>query len=117
MIVRELITRLGFTMDQRGADQYDRRLRKLREDAEKSAKKVADQEALRLSRMARAEASVARLRGAQFKTIQDTERREAMLEQQRQRGRERECACCCWRRAASRRTCASWARALAAARA
>lgn len=89
MIVRELITRLGFTMDQRGADQYDRRLRKLREDAEKSAKKVADQEALRLSRMARAEASVARLRGAQFKTIQDTERREAMLEQQRQRGRER----------------------------
>ena len=89
MIVRELITRLGFTMDQRGADQYDRRLRKLREDAEKSAKKTADQEARRLALMARTETAVARLRGTQFKALQETERRENQLEQQRQRGRER----------------------------
>ena len=89
MIVRELITRLGFTVNAREADQYDRRLRKLRDDAEKSAKKAADQEALRLSRLARSETAVARLRGAQFKALQDTERRENQLEQQRQRGRER----------------------------
>lgn len=89
MIVRELITRLGFTTDQRGADQYDRRLRKLREDAEKSAQKLSATEAQRIARMARAETSVARLRGAQFKALQETERRELGLEQQRQRGRER----------------------------
>ncbi|ALH46220.1 putative tape measure protein [Pseudomonas phage POR1] len=89
MIVRELITRLGFSNDFKEADRYERKLKKLREDADKAAGKAARESALQVARVARAEAAVARLRGSQFKAIQDVERREHALEAQRARSRER----------------------------
>ena len=89
MIVRELITRLGFSNDFKEADRYERKLKKLREDADKAAGKAAREDAMQVARVARAEAAVARLRGNQFKAIQDVERREHALEAQRARSRER----------------------------
>lgn len=89
MIVRELITRLGFSNDFKEADRYERKIKKLRDDADKAANKAAREDAMQVARVARAEAAVARLRGNQFKAIQEVEKREHALEAQRTRSRER----------------------------
>lgn len=89
MIVRELITRLGFSNDFKEADRYERKIKKLRDDADKAASKAAREDAMQVARVARAEAAVARLRGNQFRAIQDVEKREHALESQRARSRER----------------------------
>jgi len=89
MIVRELITRLGFSNDFKEADRYERKIKKLRDDADKAANKAAREDAMQVARVARAEAAVARLRGNQFKAIQEVEKREHALEAQRARSRER----------------------------
>jgi tape measure domain-containing protein len=90
MIVRELITRLGFKTDQREADKYERLLNKLRAGADKAATKAASDETKRLQQLARAEAATARMRGAQAKAIQEAQKREAQLEAQRQAARQRQ---------------------------
>jgi tape measure domain-containing protein len=87
MIVRELITRLGFSTDKREADKYDSMLNRLRAAADKAASKAAADETKRLSQLARAETQTARMRGAQAKAIQDAEAREARIESVRARNR------------------------------
>lgn len=89
MIVRELITRLGFTTDQREFNKYDRLLKSLRDGADKAAKKAASTEAQRIQQLARSEAAVARLQATQAKAIQEAQKREAQVEAIRQRNRER----------------------------
>lgn len=90
MIVRELITRLGFTTDSREANKYDALLKKLRDSADKAAKKAAADTATIIGKLARAEAAVARTRGAQAKAIQEAQQREARLETIRERNRQRQ---------------------------
>lgn len=90
MIVRELITRLGFKTDQREADKYERLLKKLRDGADKAASKAASDETKRIQQLARVEAATARMRGAQAKAIQEAQKREAQLEAMRQAARQRQ---------------------------
>ena len=88
-IVRELITRLGFTTDQREFNKYDSLLKKLRDGADKAAKKAASTEAQRIQQLARSEAAVARLQATQAKAVQEAQKREVQLEALRQRNRKR----------------------------